>query len=457
MCILVVFVSLLLVSCNAEKGEENISTEKATNETEDQQASSTVMVVRLKENVSKGSYIELKDLELADVEPASLPEGYIAKSSDVVGRRVLSALKKGDYLTEDVLGKKKAESEKDESSDQITKSMAKKLGYIVVTDFLDADTGEDLTEAIQQIIDDHPRKTIYFPDGVYTIAKPIKTSSNSGKAVSLHFSSGAVLKASDKWRGGAEHMVQLGVIDKTFTINSTGTNYYLYGGVIDGNNKAKGVALEGGRETSIRNVVMRNVTQGLHIVHNEEYGSNDSDTEWVVIEGCGFGGPGVLVDGLDNTLSNIRVSGFEVGVQLTAGGNLMHNIYANYEGVTTDKYADSVGFLDTSGGNWYDACRGDGFQTAFYAVGNSMSLYNDCGARWSVARERQIAFLTTGNLNATVTGLKAEFFEGGNNSYLVAYGQGGKGIISNPMFNTAIAPDETYKRYLVGNVVWYNE
>ena len=445
----------MFVSCN-ERPSEEPSGEEQSSETQ-APVSKTVLTVRLKEDVSKGSYIELKDLELVEADPSALPEGCITKSSEVVGKKVLSALKKGDYLTENVLGNKKAETE-NITQTQISKSMAKKLGYIVVTDYLKADTGEDLTETIQKIIDDNPRKTIYVPDGVYTIARPIQTSSNAAKAVSLHFSSGAVLKAADRWRGGSEHMIQLGIIDETFSINATGSNYYLYGGVIDGNGKAKGVALEGGRETSIRNVVMRNVTQGLHITYNSEYGSNDSDTEWIVIEGCGYGGsPGVLVDGLDNTLSNVRVTGFEVGVQLTAGGNLMHNIYTSYTDSETSKYENSRGFLDTSGGNWYDACRADGFRTAFYAQSGSMSLYNDCGARWEVSRDRQIAMETSGKLNATVTSFKAEFCEGGQNSFLVTYAEGGSGIITSPMFDTSIAPDETYKKYLVDKVVWYSK
>ena len=452
--ILLVFASLSLVSCNTETLQEEPKTEATEGQATDT-VSDTIMVVRLKENLSKGSYVELKDIELVDVDPTTLPEGYIAKSSDILGRKVLSALKKGDYFTEGVLGSVKKE-ETPKTEEAVTKSMAKKLGYIDVTDFLDADTGEDLTEAIQEIIDSHPRKTIYFPDGVYTIARPIKTSSNSSKAVSLHFSSGAVLKAADRWRGGAEHMIQLGAIDETFSIDSTGTNYYLYGGVIDGNGKAKGVILEGGRETSVRNVVMKNVVQGFQIAYNEAYGSNDSDTENLVIEGCGFGGlAGVIVDGLDNTLSNIRVSGFEVGVQLTRAGNLIHDIHVSYTENENSKYENTYGFLDSSGSNWYDACRADGFRIAFYAGG--LSVYNDCAAYWNTARDTQIAVETGGKLSASIINLRADFCEGGNCAFLITHATGGKGIVKSPMFDTTIATNETYKAYLVDKVVWYNK
>ena len=53
---------------------------------------------------------------------------------------------------------------------------ANALGYVVVTDYLEANTGKDVSDAIQSIIDSNPMKTIYFPDGEYILAKPICTS-----------------------------------------------------------------------------------------------------------------------------------------------------------------------------------------------------------------------------------------------------------------------------------------
>ena len=42
---------------------------------------------------------------------------------------------------------------------------AEELGYVIITDYVKANTGEDLADALQNIIDSNPRKTIYFPDG----------------------------------------------------------------------------------------------------------------------------------------------------------------------------------------------------------------------------------------------------------------------------------------------------
>ena len=76
---------------------------------------------------------------------------------------------------------------------------AKSLGYVVVTDYLEANTGKDVSDAIQKIINENPKRTIYFPDGEYVLAKPICTSGNPENAVALHLSNFATLKASDDW------------------------------------------------------------------------------------------------------------------------------------------------------------------------------------------------------------------------------------------------------------------
>lgn len=438
--------TLFLASCNSS------STALAESEAATE-AAEPVMVsaVKVKDSFPAGKYLSSGDLEVVEVDEKTLPEGYLTTKASALNRKLLQNVIAGEFLSSSMLGEKKASS----SISNVSTSIARKLGYIVVTDFLDANTGEDLSDKIQEIINKNPRHTIYFPDGVYTIANPIKTSSNAAKAVSLHLSENAVIKAADRWLGKAEYMVQLGVIDETFSINETGTNYYIYGGVIDGNNKAKGLILEGGRETSIRNLSIKNATQGFKIAYNEAYGSNDSDTEWLTVEGSGFAGSiGIIVDGLDNTLSNIRVSGFEIGVQLTRGGNLIHNIQTRYVPSEQIDFANTKGFLDTSG-NWYDGCTAYDFAVAFHAHSSAISFYNDCAAYWTAPMgERNVAFETDGRLSASITNFRAEFCEGVTNEILLTYADNGKGILKDPIFDQTLVASDGYKKYLVGKVVW---
>jgi DnaD/phage-associated family protein len=71
--------------------------------------------------------------------------------------------------------------------------------YVVVTDYVKANTGEDVSDALQQLIFDNPHRTIFFPDGEYVIAKPICTSANPANAVTLMLSDFATIKAAEGW------------------------------------------------------------------------------------------------------------------------------------------------------------------------------------------------------------------------------------------------------------------
>ena len=141
---------------------------------------------------------------------------------------------------------------------------ANALGYVVVTDYIEANTGKDVSSEIQKIIDENPMRTIYFPDGEYILAKPICTSGKPETAVSLHLSNFATLKASDDW-SDTEAMVRLGAAEPYNTIYRNGSNYYFYGGIVDGNGVANGISIDSGRETSIRNVSIKHTQIGIYI------------------------------------------------------------------------------------------------------------------------------------------------------------------------------------------------
>lgn len=432
----------VILSCSCNGGGEEIVTEAPK---------LLVKALRAKVDASAGEALGVKDVEVVEVERSIAPDDYLTKTNEVIGRVLLVDVKAGDVLGDSMLAEKK-----ESSKGEISIPLAKKLGFIVVTDYLEPNTGEDLTEKIQEIIDKNPRRTIFFPDGVYTIARPIKTSSNPQKAVSLHLSSFAIIKASNSWKGRTEHMIQLGAIDETFTISQTGSNYYMYGGIIDGNGKANGIILEGGRETSVRQISIKNVIQGLKIAYNEVYGSNDCDFEAIDIEGCYIPGSiGVHVDGLDNTLTDIRINGFEIGMQLTRAGNLMHNIHAVYKRGERMDYNNSIGFLDSSGSNWMDGFHAEGFRVAYRIRGGGLDMLNDCIASWSdPAATAQTAIATDGRLSSIVTNFKAEFGDGANCMFLDLGAEGGKGVIQYPIFDKSKVNNTSYINHLVGKVIW---
>ena len=117
-------------------------------------------------------------------------------------------------------------------------------GYVVVTDYVKADGKTDVSDALQQVIDEHPNRTLFFPDGVYLISKPLLTPADPRKSVALLLSNYAVIKAVDTWSYPEEAMIRLGGKDAFNSITINGSNYFLDGGVIDGSGVARGVSID---------------------------------------------------------------------------------------------------------------------------------------------------------------------------------------------------------------------
>ena len=81
--------------------------------------------------------------------------------------------------------------------------------YIIATDYMVADGTTDVSESIQELIDNNPNRTIFFPDGEYLLGTPILTPAHPKKSVDIQLSNYACLKASKTWNS-EEAMVRLG-------------------------------------------------------------------------------------------------------------------------------------------------------------------------------------------------------------------------------------------------------
>ena len=130
--------------------------------------------------------------------------------------------------------------------------MTENKGYIVVTDYVEANSGKDVSDALQELILANPQKTIFFPDGEYLLSKPICTPANPIHAVSLELSRFAVIKAAEGWND-TEAMIRLGAAEPWNNITTNGSNYGIVGGIVDGSGVASGISIDSGRETLIEN------------------------------------------------------------------------------------------------------------------------------------------------------------------------------------------------------------
>lgn len=336
---------------------------------------------------------------------------------------------------------------------------ANKLGYVVVTDYVEANTGKDLSDALQQLIIDNPNRTIYFPDGEYIIAKPICTPANPKKSVHLVLSNFATIKASDDW-SDSEAMIRFGGIDSYNDININGSNYGLEGGIIDGNGKANGLSVDSGRETSIHNTSIKHTMIGIHIKWGINGGSSDADIHTVNIVGAGVPGTiGVLIQGHDNTLTNMRIASVMTGVRIESGTNILRNIHPLFifEPALEGLFTEGVAFFDRGGTNWYDNCYSDQFSTGFEVSHRTLSFFNDCFAMWYTKRGGvNTVIKAQGPFNAIFKNLKVNFLPENENAFLKLEtgDKTGNGYLETPVFQESLCQNKDYEAYLRTGVMW---
>ena len=202
--------------------------------------------------------------------------------------------------------------------------------HINVLEEINVNYGEDISDSLQAVIDNNPNRVIFFPDGEYKISKPIMTPADPKFAVSLKLSDFAVIKATENWDSD-EAMIRLGgKLPKNDNLTN-GSNYGLEGGIIDCSGIAKGISVDSGRETYIRNTSIKGAQIGIHIKRGANNGSSDADLFGINIVGnWAADSIGILIEGWDNTLTNIRISRINTGVKLTASGNMLRNVHPLY-------------------------------------------------------------------------------------------------------------------------------
>lgn len=473
---------LMLCACSDKSG-----TEKESDATEDRKVS----VVRISSNLKKGDTVSAKDAVIVEVSESELKseyKNYVSKRTDAIGRKTAEDISEGTYLLESMLVEQKnsygisqeklnaikeeiRNKLKNELKTELEKSLrdeiangginAEDLGYIVVTDYIKANTNEDVSVGIQKLIDENPGRTLYFPDGVYVLENPISTSADPEKCVSFQLSNYAVLKAGQEWAHN-EAMVRLGIPDGNERTFAEEKLFSFNGGIVDGNMVANGIAIEGGHGTTIRNVSIKHTVVGIHIKNTSD--SNDVDLVHVVGNNK-TNSIGVLVEGANNTITDMRIAAIQTGVMIRSGGNFLRNLHplfiygGEYGGVNDINYADSVAFWDQSdGANFYDFCYSDQLAIGFRFGGSARPILQSCFVMWYSNRgDMEVGFRFDGKLEAIILNAKVSFLDDLSDEATVAFvtvaEDGGKGFIENPSFATWLNKDNSYKKYLVGRVI----
>ena len=448
-----------LVSCNknddpaSESGESN---------------GETVTVVRLKENIKYGTKVTSAKIEEVQVNKADLPEGTILNKEDVLGKFTTTEMYAGEYFLPVKLANERP-ADVDENGDAVIEEddgiiNFEDAGYVMVTDYLKPDTGEDVSDAIQKLIDENPNRTLYFPDGVYMLSKPITTSADPTKTVSFKLGNFAHFKAMSTWETRSEPLFKLGATDMAEGITNEGNHYSVEGGIFDGANVADGIWVMNAGNVALKYISMKNTVVGIHVKANDADGNGPTvDVQTINIVGSStVDSYGVILETNDSTLTNMRIYRNQIAIKLTGSYNFLRNLHPLYGFTSTlpaDTYKDSVAFYDVGKCNFYDNCYNDQFATGFYFGKDTASVLDCCFNYWySPNYGIHNSYVCEGQFNCIIRYSSSDTGHadrGTECNFLLVGEAGGKGTIDTVYFNpNKVSENDVSKDYLINDPIY---
>ncbi len=421
----------------------------------------TIEIVRVKTDIKRGERISANNVELVSVKNANLPDNVITDIDQAYSNYALKDLYAGNYLYPNQIGKSNTFAARED----VLKRAIQKSGenFVVVTDYIKPNTGEDVVSHLQNIINLNPGRTLYFPDGEYVISSSLVTKPEKGQTTTFFFSGNAVLKAADNWKSvnkknaliclGGTYIEGAG---EQYNDNaSIGSYYGVFGGVFDGNNKADGISIDCSRESVIYGCTIKNPVIGIEIKDGANGLSSDADIENVTIVGGGnIGTIGIKLIGYDNTVSNVKIYDMEIGVHVQSGGNALRSIEVFFTDNPNNRlvYSRTVGIDIYWVGSFFYDCLTENIAVGYRIKGESTSVFDGLRSLWTYDAGNQVMFQFADKFNIKITQCKAEFYGDKNPCvYISSNGSGSFNLIDTPILNTESESLGEYKKYLTGS------
>ncbi len=394
-----------------------------------------VAVVRFVAAMKKGEQITEDKVAIDYVAEAAIPLNALRELEAVVGKYLVADVVAGDYVFNAKLSESVSQNKADAPDSK---------AYIAVKPNVTA--GADNTADIQKLINENPCRTLYFADGTYTISSPLTISADPQKKVSFELADFAVIKAADSW-SGEDAMIRIGATDADLNFEEVGsTSALIKGGCIDGNGKAVGVAVEGGRDSELLSLTVKNTTVGIVL------GGKDTRTVLEHVDVVGNGkdsSTGISVTSDENAFDYVQIDKSGCGIKISGNRNLFKNVHATYYG--TD--AGSRGFDESGSYNSFDTCFAENYATGFYMGSkNAGSVYSSCLVFWSGDIATQTGFAAEGKFNSAIRTCKVYFeSDSATSAYLTVGAEGGEGEVHWPIVRNLAKMDiKTYESYLAG-------
>lgn len=395
-------------------------------------------------DIPAGAKITEEDVATKSIRADAVPSTVAKTVKAVVGKYAKIPLYKGDFAYSAKLSTKETGNAADASGIEKVKNK-----YIDVSLFVEPNTGDDLHAALQALVDANPKRTLYFPDGEYIISKPLKLSAVPTQSTSIYLADNAVIRASDKWMSESNALITVGVAeDKTQNdITTLGSNYFIMGGTLDGNRRASGIKIDAGREILISKIKIVNASVGINIAYGINNGSSDIDVEDIDIIGYGSRSKGMVIDGYDNNVVDVRISDVATGIQ-TGNGNFFRGVSVklteNPSGSIT--YGSTVGFQINSGGNWFYSCTTENVATAFSIGTSSDVIIKDFNIRWTRAQGAQTAIrVTVRRFAATCSNGIIDFYDASTENSILSGATSGSGKFLDVIVDTSLCDNDKHK------------
>lgn len=446
LCVSMAVSMLILSSCDSSQG---------TAEPVADEVVEYALALRAIDEISVGDALGEDKLQVVRVRTDALPEGAYSSIDEVAGRYALSHVNAGDFLTAakttDVKPEEKSEDQ-DVVPDEFEQIDPYAQGYVIITKYASFAVEGDYSLAIKKAIEENPGRTLYFPDGNYTIKSPIVIPTDAEKSVSLRLSNQAVITAADWGEDKTVAMIQIGCAEdgepepaSTRTMDeldfSEERSISVIGGCLYGSKMASGIAVGGGKDTYIYNVSIKRTYNGIHVKRaDNELGATYVNVDNVNIVGMeAQESAGILVEGSYNTFSNMRIASTNYGVLCTESGscNSFRFIHPLVVGMNRSQFY-TVGFWDRSVGNNFDACYSDQFSTGYRVEEISRSVFNGCLAYWYSERNNyHVGYESSGKLNSIiVSGKVLNHYSVDMEAYLYVRADGGQGVVLYPIDST---------------------
>ncbi len=409
-----------------------------------------VQIAVMTKDVIRGEKLSEDNVDFVSVKSKNLPENVIKEASEVYGKYAKEDMYEGNYInTSQIMDNAPKLTDRDITLQTIKRS---DNDFLVVTDYIKPNTGVDVTNLLQILINQNGGRTLYFPDGEYVISKPLILSAVAAKSSTFYMASGAVLKASDNWQPinelnamiciGGDYDGERHENDNT----SNGSYFGVFGGLLDCNNRANGIAIVSSRESVIYGTNIKDPIIGIQVYKGANGTSSDADLENITIYGCNKEGSiGVLITGADNNLTDIKIYDMEKGVSTTAASYACQNVQC----IRTDKYANAANYDKTIGFEGHGKllnCYVENYATAYCMLVADVTMLN-LKARWTHEATMQVAFYFKAGYNSRLAHCSAEFYAGsGEKAFVKYYGwYGSTARIDAPILNADCENYEFYK------------